>query len=397
MANTLNEPGAPPARGVIPLSVPTLAGNEWKYIKECLDTNWVSSAGPFVDRFEREIAVYLRVPHAVAVVNGTAALQVALEIAGVKPGDEVVIPALTFIATANAVRYAGATPAILDVEPHYWQLDPAKLERFLRQHCERREGGTYDRQTGSRISAIVPVHLLGHPCDMDSVLELAREFDLAVVEDAAEALGTIYKGNAVGTLGDIGCLSFNGNKTITCGGGGMIVTHSDKLAERARYLTTQAKDNAEDYVHNEVGYNYRMTNIAAALGCAQMEQLDHFLVVKRRNAQAYTEGLANIPGIKPMQEAAWAKSGFWLYTVLVDPQEFGMTNRELQQVLREAKIQARLLWQPMHQSPAHNAAPRYDVEAAEDIYREALSLPSSTGLTDADIARVVATIKTAAA
>jgi perosamine synthetase len=390
--STSFEPGAAVKDGTIPLSVPQLGGNEWVYVKECLDTNWVSSAGPFVSRFEQSIASYVGADHAVATVNGTAALHVALVVAGVKPEDEVLLPALTFIAPANAIRYAGAWPVFMDVEPDHWQLDLDKTLDFLSHQCQWRNGQLINKITGRHVRAILPVHILGHPCDLDALYEIARKFDLVVVEDATESLGAKYKNRMVGSGGDIACFSFNGNKIITTGGGGMVVTNREDWAERARYLTTQAKDDYIEYVHNEIGYNYRLTNIQAALGCAQMEQLEGFVSTKRRIAEQYTDALSAVAGISCPAEASWALSTYWLYTVLVDPQVYGVDRRKLLKYLEQEKIQARPLWQPLHRSKAHAGALSYRIEVTDQIHNQALSLPSSTGLSEHDVDQVVAAV-----
>ncbi len=390
---TPSEPGAPLAAGMVPLCVPELRGNEWCYVRECLDTNWVSSAGPFVDRFEREMAAYLGLPHAVATVNGTAALHVALLAAGVRPEDEVLVSALTFIAPANAVRYGGAWPVLIDVEPDFWQMDVGRVAAFLNQGCQWRGGALRNRATGRRVRAVLPVHILGHPVDMDPLLEVARRYELAVIEDATESLGARYRGRMVGCLGDMACLSFNGNKIITTGGGGMIVTADETLARRCRYLTTQAKDDALEYVHHEVGYNYRLVNILAALGCAQLEQLADYLAAKRRIAAAYTEALAEVPGITPPREADWAQSTFWLYTILVDEAQYGLDSRALLRALAAAGIQTRPLWQPLHRSRALAGSPVVGGDVADGLNRQALSLPCSVGLTPEQQARVIAEIR----
>ena len=390
--STSFEPGAAAKEGTIPLCVPQLGGNEWLYVKECLETNWVSSAGPFVSRFEQSLASFVGAEHAIATVNGTAALHIALMVAGVQPDEEVLLPALTFIAPANAVRYANAWPVFIDVEPNYWQLDPEKVLDFLTQQCEWNNGKLTNKITGRTVRAILPVHILGHPCDIDALYEIARKFDLVVVEDATESLGAKYKNRMVGSGGDIACFSFNGNKIITTGGGGMIVTNRDDWAERARYLTTQAKDDYIEYVHNEIGYNYRLTNIQAALGCAQMEQLEDFVSAKRRIAAQYTHALSNVAGISCPQEAPWATSSCWLYTILVDAQVYGIDSRRLLKHLQQENIQARPLWQPMHRSKAHAGSHSYRIEVADKIHRKALSLPSSTGLSESDVELVVAAV-----
>jgi len=300
------------AEAFIPLCTPAIRGNEWKYVKECLDTTWVSSVGAYVDRFERAVAEAVGTKNAVATSSGTSALHVALLVAGIQSDDEVLVSTLTFIAPANAIRYVGAFPVFVDAEATYWQMDPAKVKDFLENQCHWREGALVNRQTGRRVRAILPVHILGHPVDMDPILELARKYELVVIEDATESLGALYKDKSVGQLGDIACFSFNGNKLITTGGGGMLVTNNERWAQRAKHLTTQAKDNPVEYVHTEIGYNYRLTNIQAAMGVAQMEQLDSFIEVKRSIAKSYDEALGEIPGITSMREADWACSVFWM-------------------------------------------------------------------------------------
>jgi perosamine synthetase len=376
----------------IPLSVPEIRGNEWKYVQECLDTGWVSSVGSYVDRFERAMADYIGCRRAVATVNGTAALHVALRVAGVEPDDEVLVSDLTFIAPVNAVRYLGAWPVLIDAEPDYWQMDQRQVSDFLRRQCGVRQGRLYNKATGRRVRALLPVHVLGHPVDMAPLVELARQFDLAVVEDASESLGATYRQRQVGSLGDISCFSYNGNKLITTGGGGMIVTDNEAWADKAKYLTTQAKDDPLEYVHGEIGYNYRLTNVLAALGVAQMEQIDAYLATKRRVADFYASRLGGLSGIGVMPEAAWATSSFWLYTVLVDREKYGMGSRELLGKLAAARIQTRPLWQPIHLSPAHAALERRACPVAERLYRDALSLPCSVGITEAQLERVVRAI-----
>jgi perosamine synthetase len=375
--------GTPAREGVTPLSVPEIRGNEWKYLKECLDTGWVSSAGPYVERFEQKLASYLGVEFAVAVVSGTAALHVSLMVAGVEAGDEVLVSDLTFIAPANAIRYVGAWPVLIDAEPTYWQMDPGKVVDFLEHKCEWRGNALHNKTTRRRIKAILPVHILGHPVDLDPILEVARKYNLAIIEDATESLGARYKGRMVGDLADIGCFSFNGNKIITTGGGGMIVTNSEKWAHKARYLSTQAKDDPFEYIHNQVGYNYRLTNVQAAIGCAQMEQLHEFVGAKQRIASTYSAALSKLPGIVTMPKAPWADSTFWLYTILIDRAESGIDSRHLSRALDEVAVQTRPLWQPLHLSPAMRGNEcYYACPVAERLNRDALSLPSSAGLSD---------------
>ena len=382
-----SEPGVAP-EGFIPLAVPVIRGNEWQYVKECLDTGWVSSVGPFVDQFEAAVATQVGTRHAIATVNGTSALHIALIVAGVKPGDEVLLSTLTFIAPANAIRYVGAWPVFIDAEPKHWQMDPQRVADFLEEQCRWANGELRNRSTGRKIAAILPVHILGHPVDMEPLLVLARKYHLPVIEDATESLGARYKNNTVGHLGDIACFSFNGNKIITTGGGGMITTDNEDWARRAKYLTTQAKDDPIEYIHHEVGFNYRLTNIQAALGCAQMEQLGTYISAKRRIAKAYTERLQGINGIEPMREADWAWSIFWMFTIQIDCLAFGHTSRELLQHVGAHRIQARPLWQPMHQSPAYSQAQAWGGEVANGLYANCLSLPCSVHLQEEEIDRV---------
>lgn len=377
----------------IPLSEPLLAGNEKLYIDECIDTNFVSSVGAFVVRFEQAVAEFAQTRHGVAVVNGTAALHTALIVAGVQADDEVLVSDLTFVAPANAVRYVGAWPVFIDAEPRYFQMDAGLAVDFLERNCVWRAGELKNRHTGRRVRAILPVHILGHPVDLEPILEMARKYDLAVIEDATESLGSKYRGSMVGSLGQQGVFSFNGNKIITTGGGGMIVTNDESAAKRAKYLTTQAKDDPIEYVHNEIGYNYRLTNILAALGVAQMEHLPRFIERKREIARTYAEALADTPGVRIMGEADWAFSNFWLYTVLVDEARFGRDSRSLMRELGNNRIESRPLWCPMHMLPIYSKAQVIGGSVAESLYRDALSLPCSVSVSDEDIGTVVESLR----
>jgi len=377
------------SEAMIPLSVPEMRGNELTYLRECIETNWVSYVGPFVTRFEDQMAKYVGARHAVATNSGTAALHIALLVAGVEPDDEVLVPDLTFIAPVNAIRYAGAWPVFMDATPDYWQMDALKVVEFLEKECRIDGGRVRNRKTGRAITAILPVHILGHPVDMKPIVEVARRYDLRVIEDATETLGGKYSGTMVGVLADIACFSFNGNKIITTGGGGMLVTDNKSWADRARYLTTQAKDDPIEYVHHEVGYNYRLTNIQAAVGVAQMEVLDEYVRVKRGIAERYAKGLADVPGLTLPAEAPWAFSTFWLYTVLVDEARYGVDSRALQRALAERNIQTRPLWAPIHAQRPYRDCQTYRIEVTERLYRDALSLPCSVGLSQADQQRVI--------
>jgi perosamine synthetase len=377
------------AMDFVPLSVPTIAGNEWRYLKECLDTGWVSSVGSFVDRFESLMARLIGRRHAVATVNGTASLHLALLVAGVEAGDEVVVSTLTFIAPANAIRYVGAWPVFVDAEPRYWQIDLDKVRDFLQHGCRRRRGALRNVATGRRVRAIVPVDILGHPVDMQALRDLAQHYGLPVVEDASESLGALYLDDRVGHLGDIACFSFNGNKIVTTGGGGILVTDDAPMARLARHLSTQAKHDALEYIHDVVGFNYRLTNLQAAMGVAQLEQLDTYVAAKRRIASRYRRNLADVPGLTLMAEAPWARASYWLTTALVDPERFGMDARSLIRSLRECGVESRPLWQPLHRSPAHRGAFATDCSVAERLHATGISLPSSVGLSRSDQHRVI--------
>jgi perosamine synthetase len=386
-------PGAPPADDFIPLIVPEIRGNEWAYVKECLDTNWVSSVGSYVDRFEKMAAETAGTQYAIATTSGTAALHVALMLAGVERDDEVLVSTLTFIAPVNTIRYVGAHPVLIDGDPIHWQMDPAAVADFLHD-CQWDGAALRNRRTGRRVRAILPVHILGHPVDLDPILEVAARYNLPVIEDATEGLGAQYKGKGLGSFGQSGCFSFNGNKIITTGGGGMLVTNNAGLAKRARYLTTQAKDDPIEYIHNEVGYNYRLTNVLAAIGCAQMEQLPGYIEIKRGIAARYNAALASLPGITLPQQAEWANSIWWMYTILIDESIAHISSRELLRELHALKIQTRPLWQPMHHSPAHAGAVAGPCPVADKLHQQALSLPCSVGLSPAAQSAVIGAIKT---
>jgi perosamine synthetase len=376
----------------IPLIVPEIRGNEWNYVKECLDTNWVSSGGSYVERFEKMVAEQAGTQYAVATVNGTAALHLALLLADVQADDEVVVSSLTFIAPANAIRYVGAWPIFIDAEPNYWQIDADGVIDFLDNSCHWEGNTLRNRQTGRRVKAILPVHVLGHPADLDPILAVAAKYSLPVIEDATEGLGARYRGKSLGSLGHAGCFSFNGNKIITTGGGGMLVTDNAEWAARARYLTTQAKDDPIEYVHNAVGYNYRLTNPLAAMGCAQMEHLEAFVEAKRQIARRYRQSLVSLPGVRLPQEADWAFSTFWMYTLLIDENKSHIGSRHLLRELADSNIQTRPLWQPIHRSPAHSRFGSPSCPNSDALYRQAISLPGSVGLTGSDQSRVVEVI-----
>ena len=374
---------------MVPLSVPYLAGREWEYVRACLDTGWVSSVGSFVDRFEREVAAYTGAAYAVATTNGTVALHVALQAVGVQADDEVLVPDLTFIAPVNAVRYCGAHPVFIDADPSTWQMSVEQVEAFLTTECRIDGERCVNRRSGRRVAAILPVHLLGSACRVDQLVELARSHQVRVIEDAAEGIGVRLHGRHVGTFGELGVLSFNGNKLITCGGGGMIVTRDAQAARRLRYLTTQAKDDELEYIHHEIGYNYRLTSLQAALGLAQLERLDEFVARKRAIAQRYNDALRDLPGIESMPSSDEIDATWWLYTILLPE---GTTVARRQAVLRElheSGVGARPLWHPIHDLPPYRDSQTMPIRCATDLYARAISLPSSVGLSQDDQARCI--------
>jgi perosamine synthetase len=376
----------------IPLSAPFMLGNELEYVTEAVNTTWVSTAGSFTSRFERGLADFVGAKHAVATNSGTAALHVALLLAGVEADDEVLVSDMTFIAPVNAIRYVGAWPVFIDAEDAYWQLDTDLVAKFLGEECAAKNGELRNRTSGRRVRAIVPVHLLGHPCDLDPIRELAAKHDLAVIEDSTESLGALYRGRKIGS-GGLSCLSFNGNKLVTTGGGGAIVTDDAELAERALYLTTQAKDDPLEYVHRAIGFNYRMPSLNAALGLGQLEKIEDRLEWKRRIAERYATGLAEVAGIAPMPQASWARCAWWLYTVRVDGDAYGRDSRALMRSLASEGIMSRPIFEPMHRSKAHEGRQAVGGAMADRIVAEALSLPSSVGLSEQDQQRVIDTIK----
>lgn len=364
----------------VPLHAPEFEGAEWAMVKECLDTGWVSSVGAYVDRFEAEVATLCGAAHGVAAVNGTAALQIALQLIGVRPGDEVLVPSLTFVATANAVRHAGAVPHFVDSAPDTLGIDPEALDNHLHRVARRGPECPVNRETGAPIRAIVPMHVFGHPVDMDALLMLADAWGLVVVEDAAESLGSKYHGRPCGGLGRVGALSFNGNKIVTTGGGGAIVTNDPVLARRARHLTTTAKlPHRWAFVHDEVGYNYRLPNINAALGCAQLEQLPLRLARKRRLAQRYLTAFDGLQEAAIFNEPPGCESNYWLNTLLLAPDYADMRD-ELLDRLNEAGFQCRPTWHPMHMLDMHRDYPRAPLPVTEGLAARIINLPSSAAL-----------------
>ena len=340
----------------------------------------MSSVGAYVDRLEADLTALTGAKHAVATVNGTSALHIALLLAGVQPGDEVLVPALSFIATANAVRYCGATPHFLDSQESTLGLDPAAMRSWLAEISTMKSGECVNQATGRRIAAVVPMHAFGHPCDVVGVLEVAAEYGLPVVEDAAESLGSLMSGQHTGTFGLLGTLSFNGNKIVTTGGGGAILTNDAHLAQRAKHLTTTAKvPHRWEYTHDEVGYNYRMPNINAALGCAQLEQIDSFIASKRRLYDIYLEALRQVDGVTLFREPPGTRSNYWLQTLLLDKNQADQRD-EVLEALNDNGIMARPAWTLLPSLKPFHGCPSAPLTGAKLLEQRIINVPSSAGL-----------------
>lgn len=362
------------------LHEPHFGGNEWTYLKECLDSTYVSSVGKFVNRFEAELADYTGAKHAIAVVNGTAALHVALLLAGVQPDDEVLIPALTFVATANAVSYCSATPHFADSNERTIGLDAHALREYLQGSTEMRGGHCVNKTTGKIIRAVVPMHAFGHPVEIESLLAVARDFKLALIEDAAESLGSTLDGRHTGTFGLMGTLSFNGNKTITTGGGGAILTNDPELGRRAKHLTTTARvPHGWDFLHDEVGYNYRLPNLNAALGCAQLEELPGFVETKRNLFKRYQAAFAGIREARVFEEPPRCRSNYWLQTLLLNASAAGIRDAVLA-ATNDAGLMTRPTWTLMHRLEPYRSCPKMQLPVAESLERRLINLPSSAHL-----------------
>jgi len=361
----------------IPLSVPQLTGNLRQYLEECIETNYVSSVGPFVSRFEKAFAEFVGARFAIGCVSGTAALHLAVRLLNVQPADEVIVSTFTFVASVNAILYERGVPILIDSERSSWNLDPELVTDEIKRRA--RQGKPLPR-------AVEVVHLLGHPANIEPIFDICQEYQIPIFEDAAEALGATYRtgkfaGRNVGTIGKIGCFSFNGNKIITTGGGGMLTTDDEEVARRAKHLTTQARLPGAEYWHDEVGYNYRLTNVAAAIGLSQLEQLPEFLFKKRAIAAMYDRVLDAVPGITLPPRAKWADASMWLYSPLVDGEEFGCDRSGVLARLAKCGIEARPLWPPVHKMPLYENAPYVGSRVAEDVFARGLTLPCSVGLT----------------
>lgn len=373
---------------MIPLSIPHLAGNEMKYVQECIETGWISSAGSYVTRFEERVAEFAGAEYGVACMNGTSGLHLCMRLLGIGPGDVVLVPNITFVATLNAIMYTGATPVLIDVDKDTWQMDLDLLSAFLASESESRGGITVHIHSGQAIKAIMPVHVLGNICDMGRLMEIARKYDLHVIEDSTESLGSQWEGRHAGTFGDMGVFSFNGNKIISTGGGGVIVTDNEKWAKEAKHLSTQAKTSPDEYMHDEVGYNYRLVNVLAAIGVAQMEQLPDFIGKKKRIDAFYRDQLADVGDIRFQSVDQGADPNCWLFTFRTGKM------RKLLKHLNENGVQSRPFWMPMNQLNMFTGF-QYVTERdiSNEVYRTSLSIPSSVGLTDGQLHTVVDTIR----
>jgi len=364
----------------VSLHEPSFFGNERKYLQECIDSTFVSSVGKFVDRFEEDLSSLTGSKYTVAVVNGTQALYVALLLAGVKLNDEVLVPTLSFVATANAVSYCGAKPHFLDCEERTLGLDPYALLDYLKSISEVRNGQCYNKKTKNRIHAMVPVHVFGHPCDLDMLLKLAKDFHMVIVEDGAESLGSLYFKKHTGTLGLLGTLSFNGNKTVTTGGGGAILTQKKELAARAKHLITTAKlSHRWDSVHDEIGFNYRMPNLNAALGCAQLEQLQVFIENKQSLYERYCEAFADIEEVKLLSEPEGCRSNYWLQSLCLEEKSSHQRDLILE-ATNNAGLMTRPVWKLLHTIEPYKNCPHAPLPVAESLESRLINLPSSPGL-----------------
>ena len=364
-------------RAGIPVTRPTLGGNELKYVTECITTKWISSQGAYVKQFEENFARFVHTSHAVTTSNGTTALHLAIAALGIGPGDEVIVPNLTFAASANAVIHAGAKPVFVDVSPEHWTLDPRKLEEAITP----------------RTKAIMPVHLYGHPCDMDPIMEVARSRNLFVVEDCAESIGAQYRGRATGSIGHIGCFSFFSNKVVTTGEGGMCVTSDPALREKMMTLRDHGMSRAKRYWHEVVGYNYRMTNLQAAIGVAQLEQVEVFLANRRLMARRNEEQLAGLPGVTLPPELQWAKNIYWLYSILIDSKQVGISKEAIMRALAREGIETRPFFYPLHVQPAYAEHCHGSFPVSERLSRDGISLPTSNDTTTEEIVRVCTALR----
>lgn len=373
LKSVLGESGSSP----IALHEPNIGQRENELVSKCLASGWVSSVGEYISEFEQGLAKFTNSKHAIAVVNGTAALHLALHSVGVKPGDEVLVPTLSFVATANAVSHCGAIPHFVDSDPETLGLDPLALREHLRANTSLRDGALHNTYTGRRISAVVPMHTFGHPMQIEALIDVAKEFNLVVVEDAAESIGSYVGSTHTGTFGRCSSLSFNGNKTITTGGGGAILTNDAELAQRIRHLATTAKiPHDYEYIHDVVAFNYRMPNINAALGCAQLSRLDDFLSAKRILAKKYAEGFSSAKSMKFVAEPHGTTSNYWLNTIRLNKPDLSLRD-ELLVAARASGYMCRPAWNLLHTLPMHESSPRAKLPVAQNLWQSLINIPSS--------------------
>ena len=370
------------------LSAPNISGNEWKYIKDCLDTNWVSSVGSYVDRFEKMISEFTGAKFAVATSSGTTALHISLLLKNIGKDDYVIAPNLTFVASINSIKYTGADPILIDVDEHTWQMDLDLLQEFFENETDVQNGKTIYKKNGRIIKAIMPVHILGNMCNMEKLMQISQKYNVDVIEDATESLGSFYKEKHSGTFGVLGTFSFNGNKIITTGGGGMIVTNDEALAKRAKHLTTQAKSDPFEYIHDEIGYNYRLVNTAAAMGVGQMELLTSFIKRKHEIIEFYKNELKDIGDIKFQTVTGDVNPNWWLPTIMTEKQ------KEVLNILNDNKMQSRPFWVPMNKLVMFNKDIYYTKnDRSNFVYSRCLSIPCSTNIRDEDMEAVASKIK----
>lgn len=373
---------------MILLSGPNISGNEWKYVKDCLDTQWVSSVGSYVNKFEQMVAEFAGCKFGVAASNGTSALHISLELLGVKRNDYVIVPNVTFVASLNSIKYTKADPILMDIDPETWQMDLNLLEEFLEKDTYIKGNYLFLKKNNRRIPAIMPVHVLGNMCDMDKLTGIAQKYKLQVVEDATEALGSYYKNKHAGSFGILGCFSFNGNKIITTGGGGVIVTNDEDLAKRAKHLTTQAKCDPFEYIHDQIGYNYRLVNVLAAMGVAQMEQLPDFIKRKHEIDAFYKKTLSGLGDISFQKVVPEVNPNYWLFTFKTKKQ------KELLKILNEKNMQSRPFWVPMNQLKMFKKSLYINrADVSDEVYSSCLSIPCSTNITDHELESITDTIK----
>ena len=381
----------------IPLSVPNLDIKDQRLVKRCLDSGWISSAGRFVEDFERSVCRRMGVKCAAACVNGTTALFTALKISRVKGGDEVIVPTLSFIAPVNAIRHASAEPIFMDCDDHM-NIDTGKLREFCRTECRVTKKGLKNKKTGKIIKVVLPVHIFGNPCDMQEIISVARMYKLMVIEDAAESIGSFYtkgvhKNRFTGTIGNAGVYSFNGNKIITCASGGMVISNDRKFIDKTKYLINQAKDDSLRYIHNETGYNFRLTSLHAALGMAQFEKLNRMIEIKKRNYEIYKKGLKDIPGIRLLDVPKNTRPNHWFYSMAIDKSKYGLDKEELMRALAKKNIETRPVWHLNHMQKPYLKNQCYKIEKAYYFLKSVLNIPCSTNLKTHEIKRVISEVR----